>query len=284
MRKSKFMNFPNRPSSFFNINETPSKFSRWLYRISPFVGLLVLYEVGSTTYLTGNPEGKIFPSFFMMGQRVCEMIPEPLWKDTFASLSRFSGGIFLAALTGLLLGLNMGLFPRIRLLLLPLVTSLSNIPTLAVLPILLVIFGIGDFSKVVLIFLGVVFYISRDIYTTTVEIPRELLVKAQSLGASQLTLAYRIVLPMVMPRLIEAVRQALSPAWLFLIASEGIAASEGLGYRIFLVRRYLDMAAIIPYVAWITLLAFLMDRFLVRLLTMLYPWRQSAVQEMELAR
>jgi NitT/TauT family transport system permease protein len=178
----------------------------------------------------------------------------------------------------------MGLFPRIRLLLLPLVTSLSNIPTLAVLPILLVIFGIGDFSKVVLIFLGVVFYISRDIYTTTVEIPRELLVKAQSLGASQLTLAYRIVLPMVMPRLIEAVRQALSPAWLFLIASEGIAASEGLGYRIFLVRRYLDMAAIIPYVAWITLLAFLMDRFLVRLLTMLYPWRQSAVQEMELAR
>jgi NitT/TauT family transport system permease protein len=52
---------------------------------------------------------------------------------------------------------------------------------------------------------------------------------------------------------------SLGPAWLFLIAAEAIAATEGLGYRIFLVRRYLAMDIILPYVAWITLLAYTSD-------------------------
>lgn len=61
------------------------------------------------------------------------------------------------------------------------------------------------------------------------------------------------------PRLFEAVRLTLGSAWLFLIAAEAIAATQGLGYRIFLVRRYLDMSVILPYVFLTTLLAFAMD-------------------------
>ena len=68
-----------------------------------------------------------------------------------------------------------------------------------------------------------------------------------------------------MPRLIEAVRLSLGPAFLFLISAEAIAADVGLGYRIFLVRRYLAMDVILPYVAWITLIAYLMDFALARL-------------------
>ena len=68
-----------------------------------------------------------------------------------------------------------------------------------------------------------------------------------------------MVLPQVLPRLIAGVRLSLGPAWLFLIAAEAIAATEGLGYRIFLVRRYLAMDIILPYVAWITLLAYIAD-------------------------
>ena len=65
-----------------------------------------------------------------------------------------------------------------------------------------------------------------------------------------------MVLPQVLPRLLERLRLALGAAWLFLIAAEAIASTEGLGYRIFLVRRYLAMDVILPYVVWITLLAF----------------------------
>ena len=75
-----------------------------------------------------------------------------------------------------------------------------------------------------------------------------------------------------MPRLIDALRFALGPAWLFLIAAEAIAAEAGLGYRIFLVRRYLAMDVILPYVIWITLLAAAMDLGLAALRRTLFPW------------
>ena len=80
------------------------------------------------------------------------------------------------------------------------------------------------------------------------------------------------MLPQVLPRLIDAVRLTLGAAWLFLIAAEAIAATDGLGYRIFLVRRYLAMDVILPYVLWITLLAFLTDALLRFVSRRAFPW------------
>jgi len=82
----------------------------------------------------------------------------------------------------------------------------------------------------------------------------------------------RVVLPQIWPRLLDAIRLNLGCAWLFLIAAEAIASTEGLGYRIFLVRRYLAMDVILPYVAWITLLAFIMDYALFALARRGFPW------------
>ena len=78
-----------------------------------------------------------------------------------------------------------------------------------------------------------------------------------------------------MPRLIDAVRLSLGSAWLFLIAAEAIASTDGLGYRVFLVRRYLSMDVILPYVAWIALLAFVIDLVLRKLSLWAYPWQES---------
>jgi NitT/TauT family transport system permease protein len=79
-----------------------------------------------------------------------------------------------------------------------------------------------------------------------------------------------------MPRLLQAVRLALGPAWVFLISAEAIASDTGLGYRIFLVRRYLSMDVIIPYVAWIALLAIVMDVALDQASKRLFPWAHGA--------
>jgi NitT/TauT family transport system permease protein len=115
----------------------------------------------------------------------------------------------------------------------------------------------------------------RDLTFAARRIPAELLIKAQSLGASTWQVAIRVVLPQIMPRLLEAVRLSLGPAFLFLIAAEAIAAENGLGYRIFLVRRYLAMDTILPYVAWITLLAFLMDYVLGKISRLAFPWAHT---------
>lgn len=76
--------------------------------------------------------------------------------------------------------------------------------------------------------------------------------------------------------LTHALRLELGPAWLFIIAAEAIAADSGLGYRIFLVRRYLSMDVIIPYVVWITFLAYMMDLGLRLLQSKAFPWFAAA--------
>ena len=102
--------------------------------------------------------------------------------------------------------------------------------------------------------------------------PREQLIKAQTLGGSTWQIAIRVVLPQIMPRLIKCVRLMIGPAFLFLISAEAIASDVGLGYRIFLVRRYLSMDVILPYVAWITLLAFVTDYALYLLARRGFSW------------
>jgi NitT/TauT family transport system permease protein len=119
----------------------------------------------------------------------------------------------------------------------------------------------------------------RDLTMKVMELPREQLIKAQTLGASTWQVALRVVLPQILPRLIDTLRLQLGPAWLFLIAAEAIASDSGLGYRIFLVRRYLAMDVIIPYVIWITLLAFLMDAGLRLLQRRSFPWFASVRAE-----
>jgi len=192
--------------------------------------------------------------------------------DTKASLTRLSLGVLLAALVGLLLGLNVGVFPGLDASFRPFITLIAMIPPLAILPILFITFGLGELAKVMLIFIGLFPMITRDVYLAVRKIPQEQITKALTLGATQLGVVYRIILPQVVPRLIDTVRLSLGAAWLFLIAAEAIASTDGLGYRIFLVRRYLAMDVILPYVLWITLLGFTMDWLLRALLRWRFSW------------
>ena len=195
-----------------------------------------------------------------------------LWVDTAASLRRLLTGVAISMSIGLTVGVITGLIPYVQRTLSPLVKVLSMIPPLAVLPILFIALGVDELSKIVLIVFGIAPFITRDVQQRVEELPAELLIKAQTLGASTWQLILRIVLPQVVPRLLDATRLALGAAWLFLIAAEAIAATEGLGYRIFLVRRFLDMDVILPYVAWITLLAFALDLALRLINRVVFPW------------
>ena len=249
----------------------------------PFLVLLFLYQVQSDVRKAENPNDKLLPSFSEMHDAVERMAFTPskrtgqylMWEDTTSSLARLLMGLAIAALIGLTFGLIAASLPMADAFSMPLVTAISLIPPMAVLPILFIVFGLGELSKVVLIIVGIAPFITREIYLRTKEIPVEQLIKAQTLGANSAQVVTRVLLPQVAPRLIGAVRLSLGSAWLFLIAAEAIAATDGLGYRIFLVRRYLSMDVILPYVVWITLLAFLLDRSLNMLSRRAFPWYHS---------
>ena len=104
------------------------------------------------------------------------------------------------------------------------------------------------------------------------DVPREQLTKGLTLGASHHEISLRIVLPQILPAVLNTIRLNFKAMILFLIAGESLAATVGLGYRIFVVRRYMAMDIIIPYVVWMSLLAVgadLLVRFYIR---KRYPW------------
>lgn len=252
------------------VNLEPGAGLRRALGAMPFLALLLAYFIASNARLSANPDDKLLPSFLAMAESFSRMAFEPsarsgeylLWVDSVASLRRIAFGVGLSALAGLVVGIANGALPMVRANFSPLVTVISLIPPMALLPVFFIAFGLGEVSKVALIVVGIAPIIIRDIEQRTREIPREQLIKAQTLGAGTWQIVLRVVLPQILPRLIESVRLSLGAAWLFLIAAEAIAATEGLGYRIFLVRRYLAMDQIIPYVLWITVLAFALDRAL----------------------
>lgn len=262
------------------MNIVPRRGTRFALALLPFALILLVYMAGSAERRAANPSDKLLPPISEMASAVHRAAFEPdrrtgeiiLWEDTGASLRRLALGLGVATLIGLCLGLSVGLLPLVGATFGTLIAVLSMIPPMAILPILFIVFGLGDLSKVVLIVFGVAPFLTRDLALAVGNLPREQIVKAQSLGASTWQVAIRVVLPQVMPRLIEAVRLSLGPAFLFLIAAEAIASDVGLGYRIFLVRRYLAMDTIIPYVAWITLLAYLFDFALARLSRRGFRW------------
>lgn len=266
------------------MNLRPERSSGLLLGLLPFAALIIVYLVAADIRLSENPNDKLLPGMSAFAEAVQQFAftedkrtgAITLWADTAASLQRLGIGLSLAALAGLVFGIFTGVMPYARAGLAPLIAALSMIPPLAILPILFIVFGLGELSKVVLIVIGIAPFIMRDIGMRVGELPAEQLIKVQTLGASTWQTVVRVVLPQMLPRLIDAVRLSLGPAWLFLIAAEAIAATDGLGYRIFLVRRYMAMDIILPYVVWITLLAFVTDILLRQLSRKAFPWYQRA--------
>ena len=262
------------------VNAMPSRGMALFLGSLPFLAVAIAYLAASAQRLALNASDKLLPSPAQMWSAFLQLATVPdkrsgdliLWVDTYASLLRLFAGVGAATLAALMLGIAIGFIPRVRALLLPFVTVVCVIPPLALLPILFIALGLGETAKVTLIAVGVAPVMVRDIANRVTEIPPELVAKAQTLGGNSWTMVLRLVLPQIMPRLITCVRLALGPAWLFLIAAEAIASTEGLGYRIFLVRRYLSMDVILPYVAWITLLAVITDAVLARLSRGFFAW------------
>lgn len=262
------------------LNVRPRSGVRLFLGISPFLVIGLLYLVGSEARHAINPNDKILPTFQEMGDAIQLMAfsvdPQrgviPLWADTCASLFRIGVALSVATAITFVLGLALGLLPLMRSFLGPLITAIAVIPPIAVLPVLFILLGLGESAKVALIIIGVAPCMTRDLIAYVRTIPEEQLIKAQTLGAGTWQTLLRVVTPQALPRLIDILRLQLGPAWVFLISAEAIASDVGLGYRIFLVRRYLSMDIILPYVAWIALLAVAFDVMLAFLNRRAFGW------------
>jgi NitT/TauT family transport system permease protein len=274
------------------IHARPGRAATFVLSWALFAGGIALYLYVAHARHLDNPEERVTPTIAEMTQGMLnaalrpaddeeQQIPDGsvwqqfsrsmLWKDTRATGRRFFSGMLLLV-PAVFLGLHMGLFPYAGAFFLRFVLFFDKIVALSVLPILFIAFGIDELSKVMLIVIGVTPTIILDTFNLTRAVPNEQVVKAFTLGAGDFDVAYRVVLKQILPRVLNSIRLNLKAIMLFLFAGEMIASTDGLAYRIALLRRHMGMDVIIPYVLWVALLLFLVDFAMRRTNRLLHPW------------
>jgi NitT/TauT family transport system permease protein len=196
------------------------------------------------------------------------------WQDTKSSLWILAKGLGYGCLVSVVLGVAMGVFSTVHALFSPLVTAISKVPPLALSGVFLIIFGVEDKMKVALVIAGTAPTLANGIVLCAKAVPKNIIVKAYSLGASTPEVVVKAVLPMIIPNIIEMIRLSVGPAWVYVIASEYIVASEGIGYRIALSARMIRMDIIIVYCIWLAILGTLIDYGFALLSRLVAPWAQ----------
>ena len=223
----------------------------------PFVLLLLAYVIGSEMRLAENPNDKLLPSFADHGRgdlRLC--LPARPAHRQLSAVVRHGGepdrlliGLAISTVDRAGLGIVIGLLPDRGRTFAPFVAVLSMVPPLALLPILFIVMGLGEASKIALIVIGTTLKLIRDLALArraTCRASRSSRRRRSAPPPGRSPARGAAADPAAAHR---CLRLQIGPAWLFLIAAEAIAADTGLGYRIFLVRRYLSMDVIFPYVA-----------------------------------
>jgi NitT/TauT family transport system permease protein len=284
--------------SLLQIHARPSRTAALALSWLLFATGIVAYFWVSSGRHQDNPDDRVMPTLRQMGRAFTDAAMKPaeddevtpdwdqqpvftrvrngmLWKDTAATGRRFL--ISMAMLfPAVLLGLHMGMFPYVSLFFQRFVLFFDKIVALSLLPILFIAFGIDELAKVMLIVIGVAPTIILDAFNLTRGVPREQIVKGFTLGAGDFSVTYRIVLKQIWPRVLNSIRLNLKGVMLFLFAGEMIASTDGLAYRIALLRRHMGMDTIIPYVLWVALLLFLVDLGMRVLNRRLHPWFKEA--------
>jgi NitT/TauT family transport system permease protein len=255
---------------------------------------IALYAQLSIARHKENPDDRVVPSAQQLIEGVKASVLQPaeeddpvdpgasllqrvqhsmLWKDTMASARRFVIALLLL-IPPILLGLHMAVFPYFGALFQRFVLFFDKIVALSLLPILFIAFGIEEWSKIMLMVIGVAPTLILDTCNIARSVPREQIVKAFTLKSTNFDVAYRVVLKQILPQIINSVRLSLKPLALFLFAGEMIASTDGLAYRIAIMRRHMGMDIILPYLLWVALLLFLLDALLRFANRRLHPWYQ----------
>ncbi|MDF0554227.1 ABC transporter permease [Kamptonema sp. UHCC 0994] len=225
------------PTVFWRLAEDiPKPLNTGLILTSIALPLLLWWLV--TTFI------KVDPKFLPSPANVLEAFGR-LWssgdllKDTVASLWRVGVGFFFASLFSIPIGVMMGSFPSIRALLEPIFGLMRYMPAPAFIPLLILYLGIGEEPKITLIFIGVFFFNSLMVMDTVKFVSKDLIEATYMLGGNRWETLTHVILPHVLPGIIDASRINFAAAWQLVIVSELIAATEGLGRRISVAGRFL---------------------------------------------
>jgi NitT/TauT family transport system permease protein len=197
-----------------------------------------------------------------------------LLKDITASLGRVLAGFVLGTALAIPVGFLMGWYGIVRGLVEPWVQFFRTIPPLAIIPLAIVLMGIGEAPKIFVIFLAAFLVCVISTFQGVVNVDRTLINAARVLGARDAGIFVRVIVPASTPFILVGMRVGLGSAWATLVAAELIAAQEGLGFRMQNAQLYYDLPTIFVGLITIGILGLIMDRMLLMAERRLTGWQE----------
>jgi len=238
--------------------------------------ILVLLAAWEIVARSGFVTPRLVPSLAVIGTVFWQdLLSGELIHHSLISLYRALGGFFLAVIAGCLLGAAMARNRLVDALAEPIFSLGFPIPRIALYPIFIFIFGLGDGSKLALVFLEGMFPITLHTYQGMRSVQNTLIWAGSSMGASERQLFWRVLIPGALPMIFTGFRIALPVALIIVVSTEIIGESVGLGYYINFAAASFDNAKSLAGILAVALIGFALDRGLIALRNRLVFWQPA---------
>ena len=262
-----------RKRAWFEYNQPISRKRTILLGVAVWVAFFGLWEVAAA-------RNWINPIFMPPPHRVVStlytmVLERGFLADIAISVYRILASFALACLVAVPLGIFMGSFRVVYAAVNPIVSAWRYLPAPAFIPLLLMWFGVGEGSKLALLFIGVIFFLITLIMDHTRAVRVEIIETAKTLGASRLQILSTIVLPAVAPNIVVSMRQMLAVSWTYLVIAEIIASTSGIGSVMMRGQRFLKVDEIMAGIVVIGILGLVFDYIFGFAHRILFPYVKS---------
>lgn len=259
-----------KPSVFWSIRQGfPKALSLLIIGVSlaiPLIAWAVISYAGWVTPMFLPTPTAVLQAGFQL------FTEDDLIVDVMASCGRVAGGFVVAAIVGVPMGIAMGTFYSMESFFAPIVGTVRYMPVMAFVPLIVIWVGLGEPSKILIIFLGVVLYNAMMVADAVKFIPNEMINVAYTLGANRRDVLFKVIVPAVFPSVLDTLRVNISGAWNFLVIAELVAAQNGLGFKIVQSQRFLQTERVLFCIAVIGLIGLIIDYSLKWFSQLLTPW------------
>lgn len=247
---------------------------KWHY-ILPVLSILTILL--AFVFLSSR-EGSLVPSLQQIWQRFLELMSTPISKATlpvhiWVSLKRVLTAFIASIILGVSLGVFLGWNKTFNALVSPVFEILRPIPPIAWIPLVILWFGIGELSKIFIVFIGSFVPIVINTHAGMNAIDPLLIMAGKSLGANRRELLVNVAFPATIPAILAGIKTALSGGWMCVLAAEMIAAKQGVGYLIVVGQEQGDMSLIVVCMLVIGGVNAILSTILTNLEGVLCPWQ-----------
>lgn len=245
---------------------------RILSILSP-ITLLIVWEL---TVRVGLLDPRFFPAPTAIVSTFVSLLESgELLANTWVSVRRLVLGLLLGGIPALILGIIMGLYRPIRAALDPLIAATYPIPKSAILPLILLIFGLGEASKVVMVAIGAFFPIIINTTAGVLEIDKIYHDVGRNFGAGRWQTFYTIALPGALPLIMTGIKLGVGLGLILIVIAEMIGAKSGLGFMIWNAWQIFSVETMYVGLVVISILGVLFTFILNELERLMVPWRSG---------